>query len=367
MDIKTVGDVVTALVGAYATALEYYTGWRQRKWQENRYTRATRGNVTNSGFCAASISLRVAAAKIREAFDGGVDILGNDFAIGDRACRETLQANFERLQERIDVLQSAVNADDAPLELAELIRVSEAVRIECLAALSKQYQRVAVGRLVPRELPGSRQRSWLDVSGIAETPATTPEEEETEKEDDDDDDDEDGNSDDDDDAQTVHRRASSSKSPYQSEPPSPPPTPKMIPDGHLQSTRTSTTSTSGLGPRGGPKNSIFSAFCPEAMKYQVNLQKSIPPKGRRCRCGYDWNGRQTQDRAALMVKEGFQITPRFLGKSHCEDGRFGCVVCTSTGKTKTYENVEDLRAHLDASHTKWQLLHDRDMAGHWET
>lgn len=56
------------------------------------------------------------------------------------------------------------------------------------------------------------------------------------------------------------------------------------------------------------------------------------------------------------------MTPRFLGKSHCEGG-FGCVLCTSSGRTETYAKVEALRDHINASHTKWQMLHDRDLAG----
>lgn len=245
----------------------------------------------------------------------------------------------------IYALYKATRTENGSLELFDAIRVSESVRISCLAALADQYRRVAVGRLLPQVLPRSQQRR-------PKLTLTICEEDTIEQVDD-------GVADADaaEDARIV--RASSSKSPYsQSEPPSPPLTPKLISD-DLQSTCTSATSGSGYGLR--PKNSVFSMFCPEAMKYQVNLQKTMPERGN-CRCGYEWNRTHTENQESLTVNEGFQITPRFLGKSHCEGG-FGCVLCTSSGRTEIYAKVEDLRDHINASHTKWQMLHDRDMAG----
>ncbi|KAI1371853.1 hypothetical protein F4677DRAFT_450032 [Hypoxylon crocopeplum] len=349
MDLSTVGGVVEALVATYAAGLEYYTKWQRRKWQENHYEAQSKGNPCGGNACALSTSISFSSRKIKEAFDDGVEILGNGFATGDELCRESLQDDLERLQERIYALRRELRTESGPLELFEAVCVSESVRVSCLAALASQYKRVAVGRLVPQILPGSHQRSRLSVT-IPEEDTATPT--------------------DDDGAvdceaaeaaqispQITSHTAGSSMPPYsQSEPPSPPPTPKLIPD-DLQSTCTSTTS--GYGPR--PKNSVFSVFCPEALKLQVNLRKTMP-KRRNCRCGYDWNGEHTEDKAAMTVKEGFQITPRFLGKSHCEGG-FGCVLCTSSGRTETYVSVGDLKDHIDASHTKWQLLHDRDMAG----
>lgn len=64
---------------------------------------------------------------------------------------------------------------------------------------------------------------------------------------------------------------------------------------------------------------------------------------------------------ATTIKDGFQLTPRFLGKSHCRSGGFGCVLCTSSGQTGVYETVESLRDHINTSHDKWQMLHERDM------
>ncbi|KAI2463127.1 hypothetical protein F4781DRAFT_426605 [Annulohypoxylon bovei var. microspora] len=344
MDLSTVSGVVEALVATYTAGLEYYTKWQQRKWQGNQYKAHAKANPCGGNACALSTSLSFSSRKVREAFDGGVDILGDGFATGDEICRNTLQCDLERLQERIYTLYQEIRAKNSPLDLFEAVRTSESVRTSTLAALAGQYKRVAVGRLVPLVLPGSQQQSRLSV--------TIEDEEETVKPGDDDDrvyDDADGC------AQVTYGTASSSRSPYlQSEPPSPPPTPKQIPD-DTQSACASTMS----GTR--PRNSVFSMFCPEALKYQVNLQKTMP-KRRNCKCGYDWNGVHTEDKTVMMVKEGFQITARFLGKSHCKGG-FGCVLCTSSGRTETYSSVEDLKDHINASHTKWQLLHDRDMVG----
>ncbi|KAI1209326.1 uncharacterized protein F4807DRAFT_103501 [Annulohypoxylon truncatum] len=348
MDLSTVSGVVEALVATYLAGLEYYTKWQQRTWQKHRYEAHTKANPCGGNACALSISLGFSARKIRDAFDGGVDILGDGFATGDEICRSALQNNLELLQERIYALYQEIRAKNSPLDLLEAVRVSERVRISVLAALAGQYKRVAVGRLVPSVLPGSEQRSRL---------SATIEEETVKPDDDDDDDDNDNVANDDavECAQADYGARSTCISPYmQSEPPSPPPTPKQSLD-DSQSSYTSTMST----PR--PKNSVFSMFCPEALKYQVNPRKTLPRR-RNCRCGYDWNGVQTEDQTSATVKEGFQITARFLGKSHC-DGGFGCVLCTSNGRTETYSNVDDLKDHINASHTKWQLLHDRDMVG----
>ncbi|KAI1383916.1 uncharacterized protein F4822DRAFT_55353 [Hypoxylon trugodes] len=346
MDLGTVGGVVEALVATYAAGLKYYTKWQQRKWQGNYYQSHSRGNSNNTSSCALSTSLSFSIRKIKETYDSGVDILGRNFATGDKICRDALQSDLEHLQGRIHVLLEALRADNAPLELLEVVRVSESVRISCLAALASQYRRVAVGRLVPRILPGSQRQSRLSAI-ISEEDTTKPIDNHCGA----------------DDEITVYTEPvchaiNTNQPPYlPSEPPSPPLTPKQIPD-DLQSTCTSITS--GYGPR--PKNSVFSTFCPEGLKYQVNPRKTMSWR-RHCRCGYEWNGPHTEDEFTLIIKEGFRITARFLGKSHCEGG-FGCVLCTSSGRTETYSNVEELKAHINSSHTKWQLLHDRDMTGY---
>ncbi|KAI1760785.1 hypothetical protein GGR53DRAFT_61831 [Hypoxylon sp. FL1150] len=344
MHLDTVSSIIEALVATYTAGLEYYTKWQQRNWRENHYVTNGKGKTHAGSTDALSTSLKFSSRKIKEVFDSGADILGDGFIIGDESCRETLQLGLGCLQERINALHEATRADDRPLELFEVIRVSESVRASCLATLADQYKRVAVGRLLPRVPSGSQQRRPRLSHRILEDTIQEIK---------------DGIVDDEtiEDERIV--RAASNKSPYlQSEPPSPPLTPKFISD-DLQSTYTSATSGSGYGLR--PKNSVFSMFCPEAMKYQVNLQKAVP-KRRSCKCGYEWNGTHIENKKSITVNEGFQMTPRFLGKSHCEGG-FGCVLCTSSGRTETYAKVEDLRDHVNASHTKWQMLHDRDLAG----
>lgn len=329
-------------------------------------------------------------------------------------CRGALLASLELLQSQVEALHAAARRDSGPLGLLEVIRASEAVRISTLRALAEQYQRVAVDRLVPRELPirqpPSRRPSALHksieaVGGDDSSPEMLGygnRAEEMNGSDSGADDTGDaarGNGKEDegtggdknhDEDVSVHLTAShntagSSKSPFQSEPPSPPQTPKIVPD-DLQS-----TCTSELGPR--PRASVFSVFCPEAMEYQVDLRKAMPSpssasrpgkKQKTCcsRCGYRWDGtgnggcagrrdstfmssmsnNKPATATSIAIKHGFQLTPRFLGKSHCQSGGFGCVLCTSSGATGVYDTVESLRDHINTSHDKWQMLHERDLA-----
>jgi hypothetical protein len=110
-----------------------------------------------------------------------------------------------------------------------------------------------------------------------------------------------------------------------------------------------------------PNNSVFSVFCPEAMTFQVNTNKATPSNVKRCKCGYRWKPALPGKKDAILLKEGFRMTARFLAKSHCDKKAYGCVLCTSSGKTEKYESAEHLKLHINASHTKWQMLHDRDM------
>ncbi|KAI1089414.1 hypothetical protein F5B19DRAFT_378174 [Rostrohypoxylon terebratum] len=248
MDLSTVSGVVEALVATYIAGLEYYTQWQQRKWQNNQYNAHTKANPCTGNACAFSTSLGFSARKVREAFDGGVDILGDEFAAGDELCRNALQGDLDLLQGCIYALYQDMRADQYPLNLFEAVRISECVRISSLAALTAQYKRVAVGRLVPSALTGSQQQPRLRVTVEAETmepddggAITYDGKEEC--------------------AEVNRGTQSTSKSPYmQSEPPSPPPTPKQSLD-DAQSTKPSALST----PR--PKNSVFSMFCPEAFQY----------------------------------------------------------------------------------------------------
>lgn len=315
--------------------------------------------------------------------------------------------------------------DNGPLQLAEILRSSEAVRISTVATLADLSKRLRAARPTSLAYPAStattaRRRSsrmgltslsLLRASVAMPSKAPSVSEEPTEEE---------GGkgagpgASVEDDVRTVYRLSGSSRSPFQSEPPSPPPTPKMVP-GDRRSTCTYTSSTttmmtnttttntaaaarmSGFGFGSASSRPKTSAFCPEAMKYQVDVRKAMPPievgsesgsmkstKGKgssgrkcRCRCGYDWYGWLTTAAAVgcgnggddenlnlnLVVKDGFRMTPRFLGKSHCEGGGFGCVLCTSSGRTVTYADANALRDHINAAHTKWQMLHDLDMAG----
>ncbi|KAI1297091.1 hypothetical protein F5Y03DRAFT_284405 [Xylaria venustula] len=334
MALETVGHVVAALGDSYTIALECYTTWRQRQRVENHYRTRCRENgdddsvMGDSGdhgaekrspaFAAASASLTLSRSRVEEAFRGGVDVLGDEFISGDETCRDVLLDNLSRLRDCVAALQQAVALGrHGPLPLAKVTRVSEDVRIACLDALHKLYQRLIVARLVPRK---------------HSSPALKPNLSAPTK----------GNS-------------SNSNTGSAYSPPSPPPTPRRSAD------LDSELSAAGYDSR--PENSVFSIFCPEAMKYQVDLQKGLPVNGAKCRCGYVWDAvYHTQDRTAMAVKEGFVITPRFLGKSHCDKG-LGCVLCISNGKAETFDSVEGLKTHINASHTKWQLLHDRDLAG----
>ncbi|RYC62434.1 hypothetical protein CHU98_g3783 [Xylaria longipes] len=342
---ETVGHVVAALADSFAAGLDCYAGWRQRQRRRNNYR--ARGTTTGSGTtCAASASLANSKLRIEEAFSNGADVLGDEFIPGDATCRDALLENLWRLQECIEILEKAVGSEDHPLPLSELIRVSEAVRISSLAALHKQYQRIVVGRLSPRVLsPPS-------------APALSPPVDE-------------------DDVKVVCREVEikaaqpradrHSPSPVtcscnsghnnNCDPLSPPLTPTRVskerPD-HDDHASTYTQSVASFDSR--PRNSVFSIFCPEAVKYQVDIEKALPAKGTRCRCGYDWNATcGAKDGAAMVINDGFQITSRFLGKSHCRNGL--------GGETETFGSVGDLKAHINSSHTKWQLLHDRDLTG----
>ncbi|KAI1422589.1 hypothetical protein F5Y12DRAFT_606424 [Xylaria sp. FL1777] len=374
--LETVGRVVAALGDSYAGALDCYAGWRRRQRAHNHYQAPTRGTsnsdggddnnaksgettTTTSTFSAAGASLRLSKLRIEEAFRSGVDVLGDEFVSGDAACRDALLEKLARLRDCVAALERAIEAEDhQPLPLAEVVRVSEAVRVASLAALHKQYQRLVVGRLAPRGSSLASAPTLLMTSdnghhaeevgheaGPDDAAAQTHQHQTTLE-------------------KISPNNDSNSNNNSNHEPPSPPPTPtrgsKELPDGDFESMYS--WSTAGFDAR--PKNSVFSVFCPEAMKYQVDLEKALPIKGARCRCGYVWNTSCcAEDRTAMVIKDGFQITPRFLGKSHCDKG-LGCVLCTSSGKTETFGSVEGLKTHINSAHTKWQLLHDRDLAGH---
>ncbi|KAI0402843.1 hypothetical protein F4802DRAFT_599655 [Xylaria palmicola] len=398
MALETVGHVVAALADAFAAGLECHADWLRRQREQNHYrTRGpTDGSAVGSGLYAARTSLETSRRRIEDVFGSGADVLGDEFVAGDAACRDILLCNLCRLRTCVAGLERDVGSGRRPLPLAELVCASEAVRASCLAALHKQYQRVVVGRLVPRALapapalspPADDEESRaegtdagievevevkVEIEIEAETAKVeaivTPE--------------------------TRLKASSRGSSNTIREPPSPPLTPTRVSGGEEQpellednQSAVYARSVGSFDPR--PHNSVFSVFCPEAMKYQVDVEKALPLEGTRCGCGYDWNA-AGRGAGALVVRDGFRITPRFLGKSHCKGG-LGCVLCTvsapyirvsedlrdglrdegsipqniglgSTGRTETFGSVDGLRMHINSSHTKWQLLHDRDLAG----
>ncbi|KAI0121169.1 hypothetical protein BJ170DRAFT_688259 [Xylariales sp. AK1849] len=214
MDLGTVSGLVTALVSTYNGGLEYYTKWQRRKWQENNYAAHVKAKLSHGGCCGLSTSLSFSAFQIRSAFDSGADLLGDGFSVGDEQCRRALHANLELLHARVDVLQGAMKSGSGPLELFEMIRTSEAVRISTLRALDEHYHRTSVGSPPPRERASAPNISEAitPVAGLAE-----------------------------DELQSTYRTASPAKSVFRSEPLSPPPTPTgTIPD-DLQPTCTTTS------------------------------------------------------------------------------------------------------------------------------
>lgn len=233
--------------------------------------------------------------------------------------------NLARLHDCVTTLERAIEAGEyRPLPLAEITHVSEAMRISTLTALQKQYQRLVVGRLAPRAVLSSPRLATIsDESHVNEgashetvvvvaTQTQTPGHNRTNS------------------ADKYSQATNSNSNNSHREPPSPPSTPTRVskePPPNHDTESTYSWSTAGLNDN-RPKNSVFSIFCPEAMKYQVDLDKALPVEGARCRCGYVWDaGYPAEDRAAIVIKDGFHITPRFLGKSHCAKG-LGCVLCT---------------------------------------
>lgn len=83
MAYDTVSGAVTALVSTFDSGLEYYTKWQRRKWQQNHYETHDKGTLSTSGTCGLSTSLRVASSMLREAYEEGVDEVGDNFVEGD--------------------------------------------------------------------------------------------------------------------------------------------------------------------------------------------------------------------------------------------------------------------------------------------
>ena len=85
MELGTVGGLVTALVSAYDDGLECYTRWQRNKWKANHYQGHTRGRLSgnSSSSCGLNTSLIISGSRLRQVYDGGVDVLGDAFSTGD--------------------------------------------------------------------------------------------------------------------------------------------------------------------------------------------------------------------------------------------------------------------------------------------
>ncbi|KAF3017836.1 hypothetical protein E8E14_011242 [Neopestalotiopsis sp. 37M] len=374
MDLDTVNALVTALVSNYQDGVEFYAKWQRINWQENHYGDRAKGKAASNGGCCGMVaSLSFSAHRIREAFDKGVRVLGQDFSVGDETCRASLVTNLRQLQARINVLRNAAQGANPPLGLFAVIKASEAVRASTIRALNEQYRRQASGRPTPSELSLGTRRSRaslslsedalvaLDAMTISATTTTVQN---------------DGGGGLGSRCLSSPRRsrfltlpmetivagiatpvsAGSRRSGLFSEPPSPPLTPTRTDDWHssrskrssIVSARSRPVSTAALG-----------LFCPEAMRYQLDSARRVT--GRVCKCGQDLAAQCTGENLPMNLKEGFQMTPRFVAKSHHVGAGFGCVLCISTGQAGTFENLASLKSHINTSHDKWQILHDRDM------
>ncbi|KAK4182985.1 hypothetical protein QBC35DRAFT_526383 [Podospora australis] len=355
MELARVDALVDSLASAFDTGLELYTTWKQRQETENHYHGHKRAASTGPTKCAVSTSLDISSYRIRSTYQIGFTLIGPDFAAGD---------DLTRLIERVSRLGEAVNTKQRhPINLNEVYLASEEIRIRSVSALAGQYRRLAIGRLVPQELPIPKTR----VASLWDEPDSPTQDQPPQKEFD---------------SQTAIWSTNSEYPTFQSEPPSPPLTPKasklpMASADPCLSPISDADTTPTQKKRGPlrPKNSVFSMFCPDAMALQVDPSRAIPSRSK-CSCGYKWKLPEITDgKDHIPLKDGFRMTRRFLAKSHCDQTRsntdapsdgqtkpaYGCVLCTSTGHTDAYTTAEDLANHINAVHGKWQMLHDKDI------
>ncbi|KAB5578292.1 hypothetical protein GE09DRAFT_1183933 [Coniochaeta sp. 2T2.1] len=394
MDPNRVASLVDGLTSTFEAGLAFYTKWKQKQERENNYQRSPLKKSPADTKCSLVTSLDISSHRIEATYQVGFALIGPEFAVGDTICRDCLWTNLSRLGDSVEFLRRNILARrPGPLNLYDIIHVSEATRHSCIAALAEQYSRQASGRAIPQHLPVPNLRPSNRPSEPCEAstrkPRTAQEHDSIEF-----------------DRRTAVWSTSSGPPGFQSEPPSPPLTPRLRPDDSVSTAGTSPPRTHAdpLGPDNSvsvfagasshshshpshhlnissqsgtatrtsrrPNNSVFSIFCPEAMALQVDPSRAVPPSRQQpqCRCGYTWDANPLGEEAGVLLKEGFRMTRRFLAKSHCDqlgDGGghgYGCVLCTSSGRTETYGTAEMLRTHVVAAHTKWQMLHDRDMA-----
>ncbi|KAM7207913.1 hypothetical protein V8F20_001707 [Naviculisporaceae sp. PSN 640] len=374
MELARVSQLVEDLTSSFEEGLEFYVKWKRKLESRNHYRRNDKAASTlTPSKCAVSTSLDVSSHRIRASYQIGSAIIGPEFSSGDEECRQCLAKNLAELEVCVASLREAFGSSTPRfINLNEVFLASESIRINCVTALANQYRRLASGRPVPQEIPIPKPRPLSRVEAPRAStprippPPPIPADEVKEF-----------------DAQTAVWSTNSDLPVFKSEPPSPPLTPKLRHDDVESSFGAPSeigapSEVSGPSARISlrPKNSVFSIFCPEAMALQVDPNRPIAAKSK-CKCGYKWKVPEFVDGKDYMgLKDGFRMTKRFLAKSHCDQSAvnsatigpdqpkpgYGCVLCTSTGRTETYETAENLRAHINAAHDKWQMLHDRDVA-----
>ncbi|WYZ43818.1 hypothetical protein EsH8_VII_000254 [Colletotrichum jinshuiense] len=350
MEPTTVIGAASALIELFAEGAEHYNHWKRKMSIGNHYCRDSESGFRRDVItCALSTSLDAAGNQIKETYDIAFAIFGAEFSMGDAICRHTLCNQLFNLSSRVSHLRRA-SCDPkltGLLNISDILQTSESIRIVSVKALRELYLRIAVGRPnIPKDLPVPKPRSRQSGPMSRHSGGFARDD------------------DVDDDKMTTAMTLSTDQAPFQSEPPSPPPTPpapKLV-----TSDAVSILAHSDAGGSGGsallrPKVSVFSMFCPEAMTLQVDLSKPIPEAAKRCKCGYRWKPLLPDNKDFIVLKDGFQMSSRFLAKSHSDRDEFACCLCVPTGKTEKYESAEALRAHINLSHTKWQILHDRDI------
>lgn len=80
--------MVSELVGTYEDGFEFYSKWRRKREKQNHY-RKQRTGTRIYGYGAAacvdalSTSLNISGGKIKDVYDIGFSIIGQDFSRGD--------------------------------------------------------------------------------------------------------------------------------------------------------------------------------------------------------------------------------------------------------------------------------------------
>ncbi|KAF6823657.1 hypothetical protein CPLU01_11291 [Colletotrichum plurivorum] len=349
MEPTTVIGCISALADAFDEGSDHYALWKRKRSRQNHYQRSGPDGQREIITCALSTSLAAAGTQLKETYGAAFTILGSDFSAGDAACRALLCNQLFTLRSRVAHLHRAADSSARILNIPDVLQTSETARISSLKALADLYRRIAAGRPVPTDLPVPKPRSRRRHRSGSLSDDRSVDHESSHQDDRDDDE------------MTTVMTVSTEHLRFQSEPPSPPPTPPTPKPPASDAASTIAPSEAGGTRILRPKVSVFSMFCPEAMVLQVDLSKPVPEK-KRCKCGYRWKVQLADKKDFIVLKEGFRMSSRFLAKSHSDKDVFGCILCVSSGKTETYESPELLGVHINSSHTKWQILHERDIA-----